>query len=59
MVSLRKVAQHNKVENFSFVPDVPMDQIWTDKQLYKRYGLDATEIDFIDSMIREVNFTNA
>jgi len=59
MVSLRKVAQHNKVENFSFVPEVPMDQIWTDKQLYKRYGLDATEINFIDSMIREVNFTNA
>ena len=58
MVSLRKVAQHNKVENFSFVPDVPMDREWTDEALYERYGLTQEEIAFIESMIRDMDFSN-
>jgi site-specific DNA-methyltransferase (adenine-specific) len=58
LVSLRKVAQHNKVANFSFVPDIPMDRKWTDSELYKRYSLSKEDIAFIDSMIREMNFTN-
>ena len=58
MVSLRKVAQHNKVENFSYVPDIPMDRKWTDNELYKRYSLSKEDIAFIDSMIREMSFTN-
>jgi site-specific DNA-methyltransferase (adenine-specific) len=58
MVSLRKVAQHNKVENFKFVPNVPLDRIWTDDDLFKRYGLSKSDISFIESMIREMKFTN-
>lgn len=58
MVSLRKVAQHNKVDNFSFVPDIELDRIWTDKDLYLRYGLDEEEIAFIETIIRTVEFTN-
>jgi len=58
MVSLRKVAQHNKVENFSFVPDIPMDRNWTDAELYERYKLSTKEVLFIESIIREVKFTN-
>jgi site-specific DNA-methyltransferase (adenine-specific) len=58
MVSLRKVAQHNKVDNFSFVPDIELDHFWTDDELYKRYKLSKEEIEFIDSMIRTVEFTN-
>ena len=38
LVSLRKVAQHNKQENFLFVPDLPLDRVWTDAALYERYG---------------------
>ncbi len=57
MVSLRKVAQHNKVENFSFVPDLPMDRVWTDDLLYERYGLSDEEVAFIESMIRDMEFT--
>jgi site-specific DNA-methyltransferase (adenine-specific) len=59
LVSLRKVAQHNKWENFAFVPDLPIDQLWTDELLYKRYGIIDDEIAFIESMIRDVDFTNA
>lgn len=58
MVSLRKVAQHNKVENFSFVPDIPLDREWTDRDLYKRYSLTKEEILFIESMIREMDYPN-
>jgi site-specific DNA-methyltransferase (adenine-specific) len=58
MVSIRKVAQHNKVENFSFVPDVPLDRDWTDAELYKRYSLSKDDIAFIESMIRQMKFTN-
>lgn len=59
LVSLRKVAQHNKQENFSFVPDLPRDRIWTDELLYDRYGVTEVEIRFIESMIRRMEFTNA
>lgn len=58
MVSIRKVAQHNKIENFSFVPEVPFDKKWTDEELYKRYSLTKEDIAFIDSMIRDMKFTN-
>jgi len=36
-----------------------MKRKWTDSELYERYGLDDREVAFIDSMIREVDFTNA
>jgi site-specific DNA-methyltransferase (adenine-specific) len=58
MVSLRKVAQHNKAETFSFVPEVPLDRAWTDRELFKRYSLSEQDIEFIDSMIRTMEFTN-
>lgn len=52
LVSLRKVAQHNKQENFAFVPELQMDREWTDVDLYARYGITKDEIAFIESMIR-------
>ena len=58
LVSLRKIAQHNKADNFEFVPDLPMDQSWTDAELYKRYGINKIEAAFIDSMIRTMDWRN-
>jgi site-specific DNA-methyltransferase (adenine-specific) len=52
LVSLRKNTQHIFNERFQFVPDLPMDREWTDKELYKKYGLTKEEIEFIESMIR-------
>jgi site-specific DNA-methyltransferase (adenine-specific) len=51
-VSLRKYTQHLYNERFQFVPDLPMDQEWTDKILFKKYGITKTEVAFIESMIR-------
>lgn len=58
LVSLRKVAQHNKQENFAFVPNLPMDRAWTDIDLYERYGITNNEIAFIESMIRPMDASN-
>ena len=37
---------------FLFVPSQDYSQPWTDEMLYKKYGLTADEIAFIESMIR-------
>lgn len=55
LVSLRKYTQHLYNERFQFVPDLPMDQEWTDEMLYKKYGFTKAEVAFIESMIRPMD----
>ena len=54
MISLLKNTQDNSKEKFSFVPDLPMTEEWTDEKLYKRYGLTPAEIAFIEAQIKEM-----
>lgn len=56
LVSLRKVDHHNKSEHFTFVPDLDMSREWNDADLYPKYGIVETDVDFIDEMIREMKF---
>jgi hypothetical protein len=58
MISIRKGTQDNKAALFSFVPDLPMSKKWTDTELYKKYELSNSDIEYIDSMIREMIFSN-
>lgn len=53
LVSLRKATQHATRDVYAFVPDVPLNQEWTDAKLYKRYGLTQAEIAFIESVVAE------
>lgn len=53
LVSLRKATQHATRDVYAFVPDLPLDQEWTDAKLYKRYGLTKGEIAFIESQVAE------
>lgn len=53
LVSLRKATQHATRDVYSFVPDLPLDQEWTDAKLYKRYGLTKGETAFIESQVAE------
>lgn len=55
LVSLKKNTQDNPRETFSFVPDLDMSQKWTDKKLYKRYGITEEEQKFIESIVREMS----
>lgn len=52
LVSLRKITQHALRSTYSWVPQQTWDRSWTDKKLYKRYGIAIDEIEFINSMIR-------
>lgn len=54
LVSLRKVSQNAAAKVYGFVPDLPMDRLWTDKDLYARYSLSDEDIDFIESEIKEM-----
>ena len=54
LVSLRKNTQHSSAKVFSFVPDLPMNQEWTDEKLYERYDINSDEQDYIKSMVKEM-----
>ena len=55
LVSLRTNTHHLYSERFAFVPDIAMNRMWTDHELYRKYGLSADEIAFIESMIRPMS----
>ena len=42
-------------EQYAFVPALDFSRSWTDEELYKKYGLTESEIDFIESMIKPMN----
>lgn len=54
LVSLRKITQDATSKVYSFVPDLPMDRVWTDEKLYDRYDITPDEQAFIESMIKEM-----
>ncbi|GAB4123556.1 MAG: Eco57I restriction-modification methylase domain-containing protein [Fimbriimonadaceae bacterium] len=52
LVLLNKPAQHATRRVYHFVPKQDFNKSWTDTELYGKYELDQSEIDFIESMIR-------
>jgi site-specific DNA-methyltransferase (adenine-specific) len=53
LVSLRKSTQDAPKNVYAFIPDLPLNQEWTDTKLYERYGLTVDEIAFIESQVAE------
>ena len=53
LVSLRKPTQDAARGVYGFVPDLPLNEEWTDEKLYARYGLTSEEIAFIESQVAE------
>ena len=53
LVSLRKSTQHATKDVYAFVPDLPLNQEWTDAKLYRRYGMTKDDITFIESQVAE------
>ena len=53
LVSLRKITQNITRDSYKFVPLLPMSRVWTDSDLYQRYGLDSAQVAFIESLIAE------
>lgn len=54
MMCLIKNTQNISKSVFAFVPVQDISKSWTDDELYKKYKLTKNEIEFIDSMIREM-----
>ncbi len=52
LVLLKKNTQHATSKVYQFVPLQDFSHPWTDAMLYEKYGLNQSEIDFIESMIR-------
>ncbi len=52
LVSQFMYSHHITKDSYAFVPILDMTTRWTDEQLYKRYGLTAEEIAFIEKMVR-------
>jgi site-specific DNA-methyltransferase (adenine-specific) len=53
-VSFRKVSQDNPKDRFKYVPKLDFTRKWTDKSLYKRYGISEEEQVFIDAVVRGI-----
>jgi hypothetical protein len=53
LVSLRKITQNITRDSYRFVPLLPMNRLWTDKDLYKRYGITSEQTTFIESLISD------
>jgi len=52
LVSQLSFSQDITKDRFSFVPVLDMTFHWTDEELYKRYGLNEEEVDFIEKTIK-------
>lgn len=52
LVLLKKNTQNALRGVYSFVPMQDLNEEWTDTKLYKKYGLTADEIAFIEAMVR-------
>jgi len=52
LVGIRKQNQHGTQDVYSFVPVQDFSKPWTDAELYEKYALTKSEIEFIEKMIR-------
>ena len=52
LVSLLLATQHVSKSSFEFVPDQDFSMVWTDADLYKKYGITEEEQAFIEEIIR-------
>lgn len=55
LVSLLKNTQNAYKKVYTYVPLQDFSKLWTDEDLYKKYGLNEEEIAFIETMIRPMD----
>jgi len=56
LILLHKPSQHTNRKVYTFVPTQQWTRRWTDKDLYAKYGLSNSEIEFIEKVIRPMEF---
>lgn len=55
LVSIRKITQHATHATYTWVPMQTWDRVWTDEELYKKYGITVEEQEYIASQVREMS----
>lgn len=59
LILLHKPSQHVTRKVYSFVPAQKWTKKWTDEDLYERYGISASEIAFIEKIVRPMDLSGA
>lgn len=57
LVSLRKITQHALRSTYTWVPQQSWNQLWSDEQLYEKYGITPEEQAYIASQIKPMDST--
>ena len=42
-----------RVDMYQFVPRLDFTRLWTDKDLFDKYGMDKDDVDYIKMLIKE------
>lgn len=58
LILLHKPSQDTTRKVYTFVPTQTWDRAWTDEMLYEKYGINAEEVDFIESMVRPMDLSD-
>jgi len=59
LILLHKPSQHITRKVYTFVPAQNWTRRWTDDDLYAKYGLSASEIEFIEKVVRPIDLNGA
>lgn len=58
LVSVRKITQHATHSTYVWVPIQTWDRIWTDEQLYEKYGISSDDQEYIASQVRPMSLND-
>ena len=58
LILLHKPSQDTTRKVYTFVPTQTWDVTWTDEALYAKYGITASEIEFIEKVVRPMQLTS-
>ena len=58
LILLHKPSQDTTRKVYTFVPTQEWTKRWTNEDLYAKYGLSESEIDFIEKVVRPMDLTN-
>lgn len=58
LILLHKPSQDTTRKVYTFVPKQDWTKRWTDEDLYAKYGISASEIEFIEKLVRPMDLTS-
>ena len=59
LLFFNRIAKNSSQQTFSLIPLLDFNKGWTDKELYQKYELTQSEIDFIEQQIKPMDNDSA